>query len=136
MASSQQSPRADKILGSLEYQVLTVLWASSPASVDTVRTTINKGRKDQLAYTTIMTVLSRLHEKDFLDRNRVGRAFEYSPRFTEPELVAHVSHTQVNELVARYGDVALAQFASALEDATPETLQRISDLARGDDHAS
>lgn len=46
-------------------------------------------------------------------RERVGRAYEYSPRFTEPELVAHLSHGEVTQLVTRYGDIALAQSASA-----------------------
>lgn len=133
---SREGPRADKILGSLEYEVLATLWDASPATVGSVRATINNGRKGDLAYTTIMTVLSRLHEKEFLHRTQVGRAFEYSPRFTEPELVAHVSRHEVSDLVFRYGDVALAQFASALDDASPETLRRIADLAAGTDDAS
>jgi predicted transcriptional regulator len=34
---------------------------------------------DDLAYTTVMTTLARLHEKGVLTRERVGRAFAYAP---------------------------------------------------------
>lgn len=132
MANGRRAPRADKILGSLEYKVMKALWKKSPSNVDQVRTLINRGRKEDLAYTTIMTVLSRLHDKRIVDRTQVGRAYEYTPRFSEPELVAHLSQAEVSDLMARYGDVVLAQFASVLENASPETRQRIADLAGGD----
>ena len=49
-----------------------------------------------LAYTTIETILNRLHSKELADRERVGRAFAYSPRFTEAELAAraHARHAR------------------------------------------
>jgi predicted transcriptional regulator len=37
---------------------------------------------DDLAYTTVMTTLSRLHEKGVVTRERVGRAFAYKPADT------------------------------------------------------
>ena len=35
--------------------------------------------RDELAYTTVMTTLARLHEKGLVARERVGRAYAYQP---------------------------------------------------------
>lgn len=130
-AGPKRSRSASGLLGSLEYEVMRALWRDAPASVKTVLARVNDGRPEQerLAYTTVMTVLGRLHEKELLDRTKVGRGFDYTPRFDESQLVEHLGRQEVTDLVDRYGAVALAQFAAALEDADPATLRRISELA-------
>ncbi len=58
------------------------LWLQSRAA--TVREV--QGAVDlQLAYTTLMTTLDRLHKKGFLDRRREGRAFVYATRVSRAE---------------------------------------------------
>lgn len=128
-------PSAEGLGGPLEYEVMTVLWATGPANVPAVLDRVNASRREDkaLAYTTVMTVLSRLHEKGLLSRERRGRGYEYGPRFDEAELVAHLSRREVDELLARYGHVALAQFAAAVDEADPVLLRRVRALARGDD---
>ena len=62
--------------GGLEAEVLSALWASSsPLSPGEVQKALGSG----LAYTTVMTTLSRLHEKGLVARERVGRAYAYHP---------------------------------------------------------
>src|SRR5260370_42590098 len=39
-----------------------------------------------LAYTTVMTTLDRLYKKQLLNRSAEGRAYRYSPRYTQEEL--------------------------------------------------
>ncbi len=60
--------------GALEQEVLAVLAAAgdplTPAQVQ-------ESLDGDLAYTTVMTALSRLHAKGVLSRERVGRAFAY-----------------------------------------------------------
>lgn len=128
---------ASGLLGSLEYAAMQALWAGAPASVKTVLGRINDGRPrdEQLAYTTVMTVLVRLHEKGLLDRVKAGRGYDYTPRFDEEQLVEHLGQREVSELLDRYGSVALSQFAAALGDADPETLRRITDLMGTDGRA-
>lgn len=125
---------ASGLLGSLEYTAMQALWSGAPASVKTVLARINDGRPrdEQLAYTTVMTVLTRLHQKDLLDRVKAGRGYDYTPRFDEDQLVEHLGQQEVSELVDRYGSVALYQFAAALGDADPGTLRRISELTGTD----
>lgn len=128
-----QASSASGLLGSLEYEVMRALWRGAPASVKMVLGRINHGRStpEQLAYTTVMTVLGRLHEKGLLDRVKEGRGYLYTPQFDEQQLVEHLGQQEVAELLDRYGTVALTQFAVALEDADPATLRRITALLEG-----
>jgi predicted transcriptional regulator len=60
--------------GALEHEILVVLSmhgdALTPAQV-------GRALGRELAYTTVMTVLTRLRDKGFVQRKRAGRAFAY-----------------------------------------------------------
>jgi predicted transcriptional regulator len=66
------------LLGPLEIQVMEVLWTTSALSVRDVVEKLDR----KLAYTTIMTTLDRLFKKGLLDRQKVERAFLYTPRLS------------------------------------------------------
>lgn len=131
MARRRRKPTAKNLLGSLEYLVMQDLWRRFPASVGDVLERINAARDDDpLAYTTVMTVLSRLHDKGIVDREKHGRGYQYRPRYTEDELVERLGRAEVERLVERFGGVALAHFATALEQADPDQLARLAALAQ------
>ena len=123
------------LLGELEYEVMQALWSEQPLAVPDVLHRLNgrRRRSSALAYTTVMTVLSRLYDKGLLDRAKVGRGYAYTAVFDEGELVRHLGRQEVDGLVQRYGPVALAQFAAALRDADPALLEDIEALAGEDD---
>lgn len=124
----------EELVGPLEAACLRALWESAPATVEQVRSAVNASQGTQLAYTTVMTVLSRLYGKGFLERRRQGRGYRYEPAYTETELAQALARRKVDELVERYGDVALAQFAQTLQRRDPELLERVMELAgEGDD---
>lgn len=127
--------RAAGLLGPLEYAVMRALWDDSPAAVPAVLEVVNEPRAggEQLAYTTVMTVLSRLYDKGLVVRERRGRGYEYAPRFSESGLVAHLSEREVQGLLERYGEVALAQFAAAVDRADERLVARLRDAAEEDD---
>lgn len=69
---------ADPRLGPLEARVLDALWAEArPCSVRDLQPLF-----PDVAYTTLMTTLDRLHRKQLLTREKQGRAFLYTPRDT------------------------------------------------------
>ena len=72
-------------IGALEAQILEVLWArpSSATPGDVLGALDGK-----LAYTTVMTVLTRLWQKGLVERSKVGRAFAYAPCQTREEFFA------------------------------------------------
>lgn len=75
--------KASRQPGALEQEVLAVLAAASePLTPAQVQEALDDG----LAYTTVMTALSRLHAKGILSRQQVGRAFAY--RWLDPPTLA------------------------------------------------
>ena len=74
--------RAD---GALEQEVLDTLWTAARALTPAE---VRAKLAADLAYTTVMTVLGRLHDKGVVTRTTRGRAYAYAARFTEAELTA------------------------------------------------
>ncbi|MDT8911426.1 BlaI/MecI/CopY family transcriptional regulator [Amycolatopsis sp. PS_44_ISF1] len=82
MAEERAGRRA---AGELEAEVLGVLWeAGGPVSATQVQQRLGR----ELAYTTVVTILSRLFEKGVATREKQGRSFAYTPVDDEPGLAA------------------------------------------------
>jgi predicted transcriptional regulator len=82
-------------LGSLERELMEMLWSRSEASVRDVMAQLPR----PLAYTTVMTTLDRLYKKGLLVRHKAQRAFVYSPRLTRSEWERHrASHLLIGFL--------------------------------------
>jgi predicted transcriptional regulator len=94
-----------KVLGPLEAEVMRAMWAAcEPLSVRAVLERLNAGRVPALAYTTVMTVMARLAEKDILRRRLNGRGYVYEAALPDAAAIA------VRNLVRDFGDAAVAGF--------------------------
>ena len=80
-------------LGELEAQVMSVIWDKGEATVQDVKDSLEPDRK--LAYTTIMTVMSRLAEKGLLIRRKEGRAYVYKPADSQERVAGSLLHSLV-----------------------------------------
>lgn len=69
-------PVEDHGLGPLEMRVMGLLDDSSPTSVQDIQAQLARAGSD-LAYTTVMTVLGRLHDKGLVVRTKEGRRYLY-----------------------------------------------------------
>ncbi len=119
----------ERILGSLESSIMRVLWEEGDAPVSTVMASLNDGRERPLAYTTVMTVLVRLHDKALVTRRLVGRGYTYAAAMTEAELIDAASARAVDDLVGRFGAPALVHFAEQLDRLDPEVRAELERLA-------
>jgi predicted transcriptional regulator len=114
--------RQREVLGPLEAEVMEVVWASDgPMSVRAMLARLNRGRRRELAYTTVMTVMSRLVEKEVLSRRRDGRGYVYEASVSDPAEIA------VRGVVREFGDAALAHFVDEAR-ADPKLLRRLQRL--------
>ncbi len=99
--------------GELEARVMDVLWDTdewmTPAVVHAAITT----KRRRLAYTTIMTILSRLWAKGMLHRRREGRAFAYRSVATREEWAAQRMHVFLEAAGDR--KTALSHFVDAID---------------------
>jgi predicted transcriptional regulator len=114
---------AGRWLGELEAEVMDLAWAR--AGWLTVNDIIAALRNDQRAYTTVMTIVTRLCEKGLLERRRDGRQFAYRPTLSKEELAART----LRDVLATTENPAavLARFVDDLE-ASPELVARLRAL--------
>lgn len=84
----------------------------------------------ELAYTTVMTTVNKLAEKGILRLEQIPRqkAYSYRAAGTPEEFLALQSRAQVDRLVDRYGDAALAAFAAHFEELSTEQRRRLREL--------
>jgi predicted transcriptional regulator len=107
-------------LGELERAVMEVLWSrGGPVSVRTVHEDL---AARELAYTTVMTVLTRLADKGFVTRERDGRAWLYAAAAGRDQYVAELMLEALGQTPDRGG--ALASFARSV---SPEDARMLRD---------
>ena len=112
------SPR--RAAGELEAAALAVLQASGSAlTPGQVLDRLGGG----LAYTTVVTILSRLHAKGVLTRLRSGRAYSDAPVADEPGLAARRMRGVLDAEADR--EAVLARFVSGLSRADEDMLRRV-----------
>ena len=104
------------------------LWRRGPATVAEVRDSLAAEKYD-VAYTTVLTVLVRLHEKAFVTRTKEARHFRYAAAFGESELAAEAGRRDLRRLIERHGAASLAGFASDLVGADSDLVAALRELA-------
>ncbi len=115
--------QAKVTLGDLEREIMEVLWRLHHALVRDVLHEITVKRA--IAYTTVMTVMTRLHQKGILRRRlEKGGAYIYSPTQTKAKFFATVSKRMIHQLLSQYGEIAVAQFFNVLETSSEKELQQ------------
>jgi predicted transcriptional regulator len=113
-------------LGDLEAAVLEVLWQSEEGlSVRDVGGRLR--RRPALAYTTVMTVLDRLHDKHYVTRAKLGRAFVYRPSITRVALLAERAASALSPK-GPPPNAVLSAFLDSVESRDPAVLDRLATL--------
>jgi len=123
----RRSPIAQ--LGPLERQLLATLWTRGSS---TVREILDVG-DIKLAYTTVMTTLDRLYKKQLLNRVAEGRAFRYSPRYTQEELEKAAVGETIRQLLGSGAALPLSYLVEAVSEhdaSLLDDLQRLLDEKR------
>jgi predicted transcriptional regulator len=99
-------------LGDLEQAVMDVLWTDDAGHGLTVREVSDRLTGRDLAYTTVMTVLSRLEAKGVTTRERDGRAWRYRPASTRESLTAQAMRSPLHDLSSADRQAAILHFLS------------------------
>ena len=104
-----------KYLGDQQARVMAILWKRGSG---TVREVLDE-MPGTVAYTTVMTMLVRLHERDLLARVHEGRGYRYRPTKSREEFVSELAGSLLGRLVADFGDAALARIVEAADELDP-----------------
>jgi BlaI family penicillinase repressor len=117
MADRETTP-----LTKLELQIMQVIWKLGTSSVKDVQ----EGLEQQLAYTTVQTMLNILERKGKLRRKLRGRAYVYSPTVTEAKASRHA----VRDLVDRMFGGSADELVMSLIKSRQIDPKRIAELSK------
>lgn len=116
-------------LGTLEREVMDVLWREGDLSVRDVQSRLLR----PIAYTTVMTTLDRLYKKGVLLRRQSGRAFFYSAAVTRPQLQAQIaSSVLAGVLQSRDAAPVLSNLIDSVsaQDGGADLLEKLETMVR------
>ncbi len=117
-------------LGPVEFALLRILWKKSPATSGEVLDEYNRrSARKPLAYTTVMTLLTRLVEKGVVRVDRERQPFRFSPRIGRETLLKQ----RVREFVDVFFDGRAADLALRLVEEGPlpdDAIERLDEILR------
>ena len=106
-----------------ELDVMTVLWDRGPSTVAEVRRALD----DELAYTTVLTVLRILEEKGHVTHTTEGRAHRYQPLVERADAGESALRRLKERLFGGSHELLLTRLVDD-EELTEEELRRLRDL--------
>lgn len=107
------------------------MWRRQEATVRDVLEALNGGPKHR-AYTTIMTIMTRLDSKGLLTRRRLGKTDVYTPVMGREAYMEARVQAGVEALVEEFGDLALAHFSEQMDRLDPDRAAQLRRLAQRD----
>jgi len=117
-------------LHDLEAEVMQEMWHVDEAPVRAVMDALNARSDKERKYTTIMTIMARLHRKGLLTRRRQGKTDIYAAALSREEYQEARAREEVGALIKEYGDVALVQFHRQMHELDPKRREQLRRMAR------
>jgi predicted transcriptional regulator len=114
------------VLYERELDVMEVLWERGSATVAEVREAL----EDEMAYTTVLTVLRRLEDKGFVGHDEEGRAHRYRPLVERTQARESALERLTKRLFQGSPEVLLTHLVSSRKLSDAE-LRRLRDLVEG-----
>jgi BlaI family transcriptional regulator, penicillinase repressor len=115
---------SDGSLTPLELEIMSVLWETGPANVQSVQAHL-EGR--DLAYTTVQTMLNVLHRKGRVKRQLKDRAYLYRPVLSRQKAVTHAVGDMIDRFFGGSAD-SLVMNLMETRKLTPEKLAQLQKL--------
>ena len=114
----------------LEAEIMEVVWTQqwSAFTVSDVHAILESQR--EIAYTTVMTTVSRLSEKGLLSRRKDGRKYVYSPAMGRSQFVEAMTREVLGSLPPVGQDAAVALLVERVANADESELDRLEKLIR------
>ena len=107
----------------LELEIMSVLWETGPANVQTVQANF---KSRDLAYTTVQTMLNILHRKGRVTRQLKERAYIYKPVLSRQKAVTQA----VGEMLDRFFGGSADSLVLNLVETRHLTPQKLADIQK------
>lgn len=117
-----------EVLGPLEADVMEVIWGLDEVTVRDVYAQLRKTRR--IAYTTVMTTMSRLSDKGLLRRSETQPAHRYSPLVSREQYARSTVKSVVDWLVNQFGHPAVSYFLDRVERDDQRVIETLREAIR------
>jgi BlaI family transcriptional regulator, penicillinase repressor len=115
-------------IGSLEADILGIVWERERVTVRDVYETLREQRK--IAYTTVMTVMNNLVKKELLSQDRTNIAYVYTPAIPGNEVASTILDSVVQRLFRGRSNLALSHLLELKRDLNPEQAEELRKYAK------
>jgi BlaI family transcriptional regulator, penicillinase repressor len=118
-----------KSLTDREADIMQVLWEHGASTVAEVRERL----RDELAYTTVLTILRTMHTKGFVEYEQEGRAYRYSAKIQQQAARKSAVRHLMGKLFQGSADLLLTQLVAEhkLDDDQVSRIQKILEENKG-----
>ncbi len=104
----------------LELEIMTILWETGAANVQTVQQRLAR----ELAYTTVQTMLNVLHRKGKVKRTLKDRAYFYRPAISRQQVVGQT----MKDIIDRLFGGSAESLVMSLVETRHLTAEKLNDL--------
>lgn len=112
-------------LGPVETEVMYLMWDLGKASVRDVYRILIKKR--EIAYTTVMSIMSNLFTKGVLKRHRQGRAYIYVPTFSKDQFAQDRMTKIADSILDHFTNPSLTYLVDRLAQIDPHRLDELEE---------
>lgn len=114
----------------LEAEIMEIVWSSrwESFSVHDVHEVLETRR--EVAYTTVMTTVTRLFQKELLTRHKEGRRYMYVPLMTRAEFIHAMTREVLSSLPPVGQETAMEMLVERVAHANIEELDHLEALIR------
>lgn len=123
---SRRNEPLESLLGPLEQEVMDVVWALGDTTVRDVHGELATRRK--IAYTTVMTTMTRLADKGMLRRDKDGLAHRYTAAVSRDRYARSTVGNVLSWLLDRYPEPAASYLTEVVDDASGMDADTIEQL--------
>lgn len=111
------------VLGELETAIMSLFWKEQDLTVTDVEEKLRANRL--IAHTTVLTTLDRMYRKGYLIREKQGKAFVYSAKYSREEFERGMAQEVLGALLNHYTTPALSAFVDLVgeDEATLDQLE-------------
>ncbi|NQX62394.1 BlaI/MecI/CopY family transcriptional regulator [Paenibacillus qinlingensis] len=116
-----------RFLGSLEVQIMEIMWTVDKVSIKDVQEILSK--VTPYSFTTIMTVMNRLYDKGLLEKETLGKGRTKSTLFqalsTKDDFLTEHTRDVTRGLMDEFEDYVVTHFIDAMDEVDPSLIQKL-----------
>ncbi|MEM9770771.1 MAG: BlaI/MecI/CopY family transcriptional regulator [Cyanobacteria bacterium P01_D01_bin.73] len=117
-------------LGTLEEEIIDILWARASATARDVLDQILDDPSRELTQASVLTVLKRLEQKGWVQRQRQGRVSYWQVTVSRGRAKALQAYEHLDRFMAISNPDVVAAFADELDAASLDRIESLADQIR------